>query len=150
MSWRPSTLAEIARRTAGGEAFAPLTREFVDEISKMLPAQVVQAVAKEPQGPWLSHIHKPFLAAMAEHYARAAGVAPPAWAEGQDCFLDRAHFGTDLKSLYAHLLIASPPAFRRRLIFVGRDPIPRAPRPAEFTEIPKPPLSGRTVSIKRD
>lgn len=148
MSWRPSTLAEIASRARQGSDFGMLTREFVDELAHKTPDQVAQSVAEEPQGPWRSAVHKAFLAAMAEHYARRAGLKSPAWAEQPECFLDRAHFGTPLQSLRAHLLIASPPAFKRRLIFVDRDPIPRAPRPVEFTEIPKPALSGRVVSLK--
>ena len=148
MTWRPSTLNEIARRSAGGEDFAALTREFVDEAGKMTDHELTMALAEEPTGPWSHESQKPFLAAMAEHYARQRKLPVPGWTEKPDCFLSRAVFGTTLQHLRAHLIIASPPAFKRRLIFVDRDPIPRAPRPSEFTSLPKPRVSG-SVSIRR-
>lgn len=149
MTWRPSSLSEVARRSAGGEDFDSLVREFVDELGKMADQDLAQALSEEPQGPWSGTSQKPFLAAMAEHYARQRGVKVPDWTEKPECFLDRAVFGTTLQGLRAHLIIASPPAFRRRLIFVDRDPIPRAPRPVDFTPQAKPMVSG-SVSIRRE
>lgn len=148
MTWRPATLNEIAIRAASGEDFNMLAREFVDELVNKTPDQIAHSLAQEPASSGVLPVHKAFLAAMAEHYARAANLPAPAWSERAEYFLDRAHFGTTLQSLRAYLLLASPPAFRRRLIFVDRDPIPRAPRPTSFTEIPKPALSGQKVSIK--
>lgn len=148
MSWRPRSILEIARRTNEGEDFSRCTREFVDELSKMSPSEVLAAIEYEPQGPWKSELHKPFLAAVAEHYGRQAKVAIPKWTNQKDCFLEYAHFGSPLHSLRAHLLIASPPAFSRRLIFVDRDPIPRSVKNILFEDTPKPNLSGKKVSIK--
>jgi hypothetical protein len=58
-----------------------------------------------------------YVAAMVETAAHRKSVAPPAWAEGIPP-LDEPVFGTPLESLRLHLLIASPPAFRRRKIFI--------------------------------
>ena len=141
MTWRPKTLAEIPTRAAKGEDFSMLTREFVDEVLNMSAEQATAAVSEEPQAS-SNPVHKAWLAAMAEHYARKMGGVVPAWSMGADCFLDMPHFGTSLQSLKAHLLISSPPAFRRRMIFVERDPIPRAPRPGEFTQRPRGRVAG--------
>jgi len=57
------------------------------------------------------------VAAMVEHAAALKGVAPPRWTRGIPP-LDRPRFASDLPGLRAHLLRASPVAFRRRNLFV--------------------------------
>jgi len=58
-----------------------------------------------------------YAAAMVETAANKKGVAAPAWA-ARIAPLAEPVFGADLASLRLHLLTASPPAFRRRRIFI--------------------------------
>jgi hypothetical protein len=58
-----------------------------------------------------------FVAAMIEHRAGVVGARVPAWTADIDP-LDRPYFATDLVGLRAHLLVSSPPAYRRRNLFV--------------------------------
>lgn len=57
------------------------------------------------------------VAAMVEHVCAASGVSPPAWT-GAVPPLAQPVFGSRLASLRLHLLANSPPAFRRRNLFV--------------------------------
>jgi hypothetical protein len=57
------------------------------------------------------------VAAMVEHAAARRGGVPPAWTR-EIPPLDAPVFAAPLRSLRAHLLRASPAAFRRRNIFV--------------------------------
>ena len=54
--------------------------------------------------------------------------AIPEWTQAKCRFLKRPYYPCGLKSLKATLLVESPPAFRRRLIFVGADPLYRPRR----------------------
>ena len=54
---------------------------------------------------------------MVETAAHRCKVAPPAWTLAVQP-LSRPNFGSPLLSLRLHLLLATPPAFRRRNIFV--------------------------------
>lgn len=57
------------------------------------------------------------VAAMVEHAADRIGVPPPRWT-GDIPPLEEPRFATGLRSRRAHLLRASPAAFRRRNLFV--------------------------------
>ena len=57
------------------------------------------------------------VAAMVEHVCAAAGAFPPAWTRDVPP-LAQPVFGSRLASLRLHLLANSPPAFRRRNLFV--------------------------------
>lgn len=69
-----------------------------------------------------------YLAAVAEHLSLRNALAVPAWAIEPARFLDRPYFPCGLDSLKATLLVESPTAFRRRMIFVGADPLYRPRR----------------------
>lgn len=58
-----------------------------------------------------------YVAAMVETAAHRKSVTPPSWAQKVPP-LDEPVFGTPIESLRLHLLTASPPAFRRRRIFI--------------------------------
>ncbi|MDR1848456.1 MAG: hypothetical protein LBQ75_00265 [Zoogloeaceae bacterium] len=70
-----------------------------------------------------------YLAAVAEHLALCNHLPIPDWTQAPTRFLKRAFFPAGLESLKATLLMESPTAFRRRMIFVGADPLYR-PRKA--------------------
>ena len=71
-----------------------------------------------------------YLAAVAEHLALRNDLAVPEWAGAKCRFLKRPFYPCGLESLKATLLVESPIAFRRRLIFVGADPLYRPRRDA--------------------
>ncbi len=69
-----------------------------------------------------------YLAATAEHLCALFGLAVPAWVECHGRPLKRAFFAGGLESLKAILTVESPSAFRRRLLFVGKDALDRPRR----------------------
>ena len=58
-----------------------------------------------------------YLAAMVETAAHRVGLAPPAWAASV-APLETPWFATPLRSLRPYLLRVSPPAFKRRNLFI--------------------------------
>lgn len=127
---RPRELAEVVA-WAGGEAevMDALLREFLDSFytTGLAARGAMLRAAPRPTG---SAETDAYLAGVAEHLARRYALEVPAWTESPERFLARAHFPCGLESLKATLLMESPVAFRRRLIFVGADPLYR-PRRAE-------------------
>jgi hypothetical protein len=75
-----------------------------------------------------------YLAALAKHLAREAGFDVPAWTEEPSRFLDEPFFSGGPESLKAILLAESPPAFRRRLMFISADSLSRPDRTAVLRE----------------
>src|ERR1700686_3408617 len=129
---RPHTLAEVARRrNAGEQEFSAALREFLDEFYGALRAGTATdliAAAPEPIGDPRRHA---FLGAAGEHLARRWNLPIPAWTEDRSRFLKRPYFTTPLEGLKAMLLVESPLAFRRRLIFTEAEPLRRAHMPRD-------------------
>jgi len=71
-----------------------------------------------------------YLAAVAEHLAFRNHLPVPKWVTQPRRFLKRPFFPAGLESLKATMLVESPTAFRRRMIFVGADPLFRPRRDA--------------------
>lgn len=130
---RPGTLAEVAARVRTGVAsFDPALREFLDEFYGR-PNQRQAALAEEPAR--LDAIKDAYLAATAEHLAEAFGLDAPGWTDSPGRMLHTPFFAGGLGALRSTLIVESPTAFRRRLIFVSADALsrPRAkanPKPA--------------------
>ena len=97
----------------GDRAF--LLAAINDLLTPLAPAELRRTVdeAPPPLEPYLAN----YVAAMVETPAHRAGIAPPGWT-GQVPPLTLPSFGTDLPGLRFHLMVSSPPAFRRRNIFV--------------------------------
>jgi len=126
-SIRPQTLSEIAFRAKDKtRAFDVSVREFLDAWQTMPPLQRVGALAEEP--PRLDAIKDAYLAALAEHLALLDGDGAPAWTDQTNRFLNAPFFSGGLESLKATLLVESPLAFRRRLIFISADALSRPDR----------------------
>ena len=89
----------------------------------MRPDWKVAALRAEPQR--LGGVKDAYLAALAEHLALSDRLAIPHWAEQPDRFLSEPFFAGGLESLKAILLVESPLAFRRRLIFISADGLSR-------------------------
>lgn len=127
---RPRTLQEVA---AWGRAFGGIDgflREFLDEFyCEASDTRRQRMIDDEPplsQDPRTDA----YLAAVAEHLAWRAELSVPRWTAGPARFLARPFFPCGLESLMATLLVESPTAFRRRMIFVGADPLYRPRRDA--------------------
>lgn len=125
---RPATLAEVARRTSAGAAFAPALSEFLDAFYGR-PERRQAMIADEPPPLADSRDHAT-LGAVAEHLARRWELAIPAWSDHPSRFLREPYFTTPIENLKAMLLAQSPLAFRRRLIFTEAEPLRCARMPA--------------------
>lgn len=127
---RPRSLAEVAER---GREFGGIDanfREFLDEFySEASADKRAMMLAEEP--PLTASVREnAYLAAAAEHLALRNDLPIPQWVNGEARFLKRPFFPSGLESLKAALLVESPSAFRRRMIFVGADPLYRPRRDA--------------------
>ena len=103
-------------------------REFLDAFYLEQDPQAREAMlSPEPILSGDDHVDA-YLAAVAEHLAMRSRLAVPAWTGDATRFLKRPFFPAGLESLKATLLKESPTAFRRRMIFVGADPLYRPRR----------------------
>jgi hypothetical protein len=123
-------LAEVALRSnAGEQEFSSALREFLDEFYGALSAgTAAELIAPAPEAIGDPRQHA-FLGAVGEHLARRWNLPIPAWTEDRSRFLKRPYFTTPLEGLKAVLLVESPLAFRRRLIFTEAEPLRRARMP---------------------
>ena len=127
-SGRPRSLhdaAEWGRATGRRDA---MLREFLDEFysapADSRAVMLERAPALQPGDERANAYH----AAVAEHLALSHRLPIPAWVNAPERFLRAPYFPAGLESLKATLLVESPTAFRRRLIFVDRNPLSRPPR----------------------
>lgn len=90
--------------------------ELNDFLSALTPAEFQRAVADSSAMALEAYLAN-YVAAMVETAAAMKGVAPPAWTASIPV-LTEPRFGSSLESLRLHLLVNSPPAFRRRNIFI--------------------------------
>jgi hypothetical protein len=127
---RPDTLAEVAQRVEAGATFGPTLREFLDQFY-LHPEQRQAMIDAEPALLPDERQHAS-LGAVGEHLARRWGLTVPPWTDDPSRFLREPYFTTPIEDLKAMLLVQSPLAFRRRLIFTEAEPLRRArmPRPA--------------------
>lgn len=97
------------------------TRSFVfaelhDLLARLTTEELRQATSASPPD-WLSAELSNYWAAMVEHACAARQIPPPPWTL-DIAPLKNPMFGSSLESLRLHLLANSPPAFRRRNIFI--------------------------------
>ena len=124
---RPRSIAEIAERAAAGaQLFDPGVREFIDAWQLMLPQQREAAVTAEPVA--LGDVKDAYLGALAEYLMACDRKFAPTWTEKPERFLREPFFAGGLESLKAILIVESPSAFRRRLIFISADGLSRPHR----------------------
>jgi hypothetical protein len=124
---RPRSILEIAARAdTVFQQFDPAVREFLDEWQLMSREQRSMALEGEPQR--LGDVKDAYLAALAEHLALSDRLSVPAWTEQPGRFLSEPFFAGGLESLKAILLVESPLAFRRRLIFISANGLSRPSR----------------------
>ena len=125
---RPQSIANIARRLKDGtQPFDAAVREFIDAWQLMPAASRAPAIREEPES--IDAIHDAYAAALAEHLALSSRIPVPGWTEHPSRFLHEPFFAGGLESLKAILLVESPLAFRRRLIFISADGLSRPHHP---------------------
>lgn len=90
--------------------------ELNDFLTSLGAAAFVVAVAVRPSRLPDAYFAN-YVAAMVETAAHLKGVRPPEWTETV-APLPRPVFASELLSLRLHLLLAAPPAFRRRNLFI--------------------------------
>jgi hypothetical protein len=124
---RPRSIAEIARRQRSGvQDFDLGVDEFLDTWQGLSSAERDAALADEPV--LLGGVKDAYIAAVAEHLARLDRRPIPDWTEKPGRFLREPFFAGGLESLKAILIVESPIAFRRRLIFVSANALSRPRR----------------------
>lgn len=138
---RPRSLAEVAERARGGENVYSSLREFLDHFYGHTWAQRAErrAMLAQPPAPVGDPVADAYLAAAAEHLSLKYKLGVPAWVHHDSRFLHQAHFAGP-EGMKAMLLAESPLAFRRRMIFVGFDPLGR---PSRRGRRPQPPPWGQ-------
>jgi hypothetical protein len=125
--FRPLSITEIAERSSGDSQLFDLSvREFLDAWQTLAPDERRGALAEEP-GP-VGRVEDAYLAAVAEHLASLDRMEAPEWTEAPRRFLREPFFAGGLESLKAILIVESPSAFRRRLIFISADGLSRPHR----------------------
>ena len=130
---RPATLAEAAQRINGGTPLGLALSEFLDEFYGN-PARRQAMIADGPP-PLADAREHATLGAVGEYLARRWNLAVPSWTNDERRFLHEPYFTTPIQNLKAMLLVQSPQAFRRRMIFTEAEPLrrarmPQAPRPS--------------------
>jgi hypothetical protein len=123
----PDSIAEIARQAAAGvQPFDFAVREFLDCWQTMDEAAKRRAIAEEPGK--TGQVEDAYLGALAEHLAQLDRLPAPEWSAQSERFLVAPFFAGGLQSLKATLIVESPAAFRRRLIFISANALSRPRR----------------------
>jgi hypothetical protein len=123
----PDSIAEIARRTATPDySFDVAVREFLDCWQTMDEVVKLRAIAEEPRQ--TGKVEDAYLGALAEHLAQLDRLPAPEWSAQSQRFLATPFFAGGLHSLKATLIVESPAAFRRRLIFISANALSRPRR----------------------
>ena len=128
---RPHSLREVAQWGRSPAEMDAYLREFLDTYY-LEQAPERRAVMLRDEPPLTdSERANAYLAAVAEHLALRNALDVPPWVERDARFLKLPFFPAGLESLKATCLMESPASFRRRLIFVGADPLyrPRRDKP---------------------
>ncbi|HEX4583693.1 MAG TPA: hypothetical protein VH183_02615 [Burkholderiaceae bacterium] len=121
---RPRSLKQVALLGRAPGRLDGLLREFLDEFY-VEPNRDARAAMLLEEPPRMDDRADAYLAAVAEHLALQDRLGIPAWTGAKSRFLKRPFFPAGLESLKATLLMESPAAFRRRMIFVGANPLYR-------------------------
>ena len=122
---RPKMLAAVQELGALHGNIDGRLREFLDEFYTAEGSEARQHMLYAEPSLSANEKVNAYLAATAEHPACEYGLHAPAWIEGESRFRHEACFPCGLESLKPILPKESPPASRRRMIFVDSDPLYR-------------------------
>jgi len=132
---RPRSIFEIAQRAVEhSQGFDAAVREFLDAWQRMDANKRRAALRQEPSH--VGRVYDAYLGALTEHLARIGRLEIPAWTEKPSRFLDQPFFSGGLETLKPILLVESPLAFRRRLIFISANGLSRPQRAASEEHAP--------------
>ncbi len=122
---RPQSLKEVVDIFNRCGEIDTAIREFLDEFYLSGDDKRARMIEDEPVLTYNAHTNA-YMAAVAEHLALNYRLDIPQWVCSPSRFLKKAHFPIGLESLKAIAIVKSPPAFRRRMIFVPEhDPLSR-------------------------
>ncbi|SOC30396.1 hypothetical protein [Thalassospira xiamenensis] len=128
---RPGTLVEVIRRVkAHGHDFHITFREFLDNFYVEEDLRVKYAkILGRPE--FLDDdVKDAYIGGVAEHLCHRWGIGtPPEWTNDPRRFLKKPWFPPGADSEKPRLLVESPSAFRRRLIFIEAEPLRRIRMP---------------------
>ena len=120
---RPNSLFSVSTRAhRGDQKFDSALLEFLDFFYEN-PMSRQGSIVERPDP--VGRVEDAYLAAVAEHLALSFGLPVPSWTEESHRFLETPFFAGGLESLKATLLVESPTAFRRRLLFVSANALSR-------------------------
>jgi hypothetical protein len=122
----------------GERKFDLALREFLDEFYSH-PERRPAALAEEPR--LIGDVPDAYLAATAEYLGAIYKIPVPRWVLGHGRPLQKAFFAGGLESLKASLIVESPAAFRRRLLFVSKNALDRPRRPRDEPERNEPAIA---------
>ena len=131
---RSDSLRSVSVAVTRGADFDPLVREFLDTFYVASSSDRQASLRSEPGS--LSPVKDAYLGAIAEHLALRFGLETPMWANAPRRFLAEPFFAGGMESLKPLLLVESPLAFRRRLIFISQNALSR-PRDPEIKLSPE-------------
>lgn len=123
LNQRPASLADLAERVnSGNQAFGLGIREFLDtfyskEFNKF------ETIQEKPI--LLGDYRDLYLAATAEQLARGYRIEIPDWSNNHGKSLLFPYFPGKTQAMKSFLLVESPTAFRRRLLFVSKNALDR-------------------------
>jgi hypothetical protein len=89
------------------------------------PAEKIALIAEPPEPTGEAETDS-YLAALAESLCGEFGMRAPDWTDAPASYLPRPWFAGGLENLKAILLVESPPAFRRRNLFISANALHRA------------------------
>jgi uncharacterized protein (DUF1778 family) len=118
----PSTSLELGARARALGSSADRHRalsDLLEFVGALKPDELSEAVAEVKLGD-LSPVVRNYVAAVVEQEAWRKQIRPPQWV-ADVAPPDRAHFAWELRSLRPYLMRVTPPAFKRRNVFVAVD-----------------------------
>ena len=111
-------MTRVAERVTSGEDLRIAVAEFLDDLKFASSRdEIRRRILEEP--PCVDAHVDAYLAALAEDVAMRNEVRAPAWALAPHRFLDHFWWPSKVIALRARTMVESPPAFRRRGIFIG-------------------------------
>ena len=128
---RPGTLAAAVRRyKSDQQTFSVALGEFLDEFYMDRDEASRYARVQDPPEQLGDDVFDAYAGAVGEHLVRRWHLgAPPDWTEEPCRFLRRPWFPPGVQAEKPILLVESPMAFRRRMLFVEAEPLRRARMP---------------------
>ena len=125
---RPRSLRDVVALGRDAPSRFMLLREFMDEFYEESDPKLRDEMLRAEPVRIDDLRFNAYVAAVAEHLAFRNRLAVPDWSQDEARFLKRPWFPSGLESLKAIALMEGPTAFRRRMIFVGDDPLYRPRR----------------------